>query len=388
MTTETSPQTSPEILARLIGFDTVSARSNLDLIAWVESYLAEHGVASRRVPDETGAKASLIATIGPEDQPGWVLSGHTDVVPVEGQAWSSDPFEARVEGGRLYGRGAADMKGFLACALAAVPRAAAAPLTRPIHLAFSYDEEVGCVGVRPMLAEMAGWAVRPLGCIVGEPSEMQVITGHKHKLSKTVVVEGLTGHSSRAPEAVNAVEYAARLVAFISDLGRRLRANGPRDALYDVAHTTAHVGRLAGGTQLNIVPERCSFDFEFRAVPGDDPHALLAEVEAEAARLTAEMQAVAPETGIRFEPYSHIPGLETDPGAEIAVLVKRLAGRNDHAKVAYSTEGGLFAEMAGVPAVICGPGSIREAHKPDEFIALSQLADCDAFLERLIAECC
>lgn len=374
-----------EILATLIGFDTVSARSNLGLIEWVERYLSDHGVASRRIPNETGDKASLIATIGPEDVAGFVLSGHTDVVPVEGQAWSSDPFEAVIRDGFLYGRGACDMKGYVAAILSAVPRMGT--LTRPIHLALSYDEEVGCTGVRPMLHEMADWPVTPLGCFVGEPTSMQVVTGHKHKLSKRVVVRGRTGHSSLAPRAVNAAEYAARLITFVSDIGRRLAADGPRDGLYDLPHTTAHVGRMTGGTQLNIVPHHAEFDFEFRAVAEDDPFALLAEIEAEAARLTADMQAVAPETGIDFQPYSHIVGLDTDPEAEIVGLAKRLAGRNDHAKVAYTTEGGLFTDIAGIPTVVVGPGSIEQAHKADEYIALSELDRCDAFLDALIATC-
>lgn len=376
-----------EILAELIGFDTVSRHSNLHLVAWVEDYLTDHGVSSRRIPDETGEKASLIATIGPDNVPGYVLSGHTDVVPVDGQDWSSDPFRARVDDGLLYGRGACDMKGYLACVLAAVPAMVAADLARPIHIAFSYDEEVGCTGVRPMLHEMADWPVKPAGCFVGEPTGMQVITGHKHKISKRVVVRGRTGHSSLAPQAVNAAEYAARLVTYVSDIGRRLVASGARDELYDLAHTTAHVGRMTGGTQLNIVPHHAEFDFEFRAVAADDPVAMVEEVRAEADRLEAEMQSVDPATGIDFQPYSHIVGLDTPPEAEITVLAKRLAGRNDHAKVAYTTEGGLFADIAGIPTVVCGPGSIEQAHKADEFIALTELEKCDRFLSALIAHC-
>lgn len=379
--------TSAEILAKLIHFDTVSRNSNLDLVGWIEKYLSDQGVESRRIPDETGEKASLIATIGPGEVPGYVLSGHTDVVPVDGQAWSSDPFEARISEGLLYGRGACDMKGYLACVLAAVPQMMGGPLARPLHLAFSYDEEVGCTGVRPMLHEMADWPVRPAGCFVGEPTSMEVITGHKHKISKRVVVRGRTGHSSLAPQAVNAAEYAARLVTYVSDLGRRLAADGPRDDLYDLPHTTAHVGRMTGGTQLNIVPHHAEFDFEFRAVAGDDPEALVAEVRAEADRLQKDMQAIDSETGIDFLSYSHIVGLDTEPEAEITVLAKKLAGRNDHAKVAYTTEGGLFADIAGIPTVVCGPGSIEQAHKADEFIALSELDKCDRFLEALIAHC-
>lgn len=380
-----------EILCRLIGFDTVSRNSNLALIAWIEGYLAEHGITSVRMPEASGQKAGLVATIGPAGVPGYALSGHTDVVPVEGQAWSGDPFTARVEAGRVIGRGAADMKGFVACMLAAVPEMVAKPLTRPITLVFSYDEEIGCQGVRPMLEQIARWPVRPLGCFVGEPTGMGVVTGHKHKLSKRAVVTGRTGHSSRAPEAVNAAEYAARLVAFVSDMGRRLAEEGPRDPLYDVPHTTAHVGRLQGGTQLNIVPHHAEFDFEFRAVAEDDPFALFAEVQDEAARLSAQMQAVAPEAGIRFEDHSHVPGLDTDWQSEIVRLAQRLSGipegRNAPAKVAYSTEGGLFETLAGIPAVVCGPGSIEQAHKADEYIEIAQLRACGALLSRLIAHC-
>ncbi|MGF1502039.1 MAG: acetylornithine deacetylase [Paracoccaceae bacterium] len=382
----TNPADSREILARLIGFDTVSNRSNLGLIDWVEGVLGDQGVSAERVWDASGEKAGLIATIGPPEVPGLVLSGHTDVVPVAGQDWTSDPFEARLAEGRLHGRGAADMKGFLACCLAAVPAMRAAPLARPIHLVFSWDEEVGCLGVRPMLARISEWAVRPAGCIVGEPTEMRVVIGHKHKLAKRVTVAGRAAHSSLAPEAVNAVEYAARLIAAISRIGRRLMAEGARDTLYDVAHTTAHVGTVEGGTALNIVPESCSFAFEFRAIAEDDPRTLLAEIEAEARRLEDEMRAVASEARIVFSDYSHIVGLDTAAEAEIVALAKRLAGRNDHAKVAYTTEGGLFAE-GGISTVVCGPGSIAEAHRADEWIALDQLAACDRFLAGLIAHC-
>ncbi|MFK7942142.1 MAG: acetylornithine deacetylase [Paracoccaceae bacterium] len=376
-----------DILTELIGFDTTSRNSNLTLVGWVEAYLAGYGIETRRVPDESGQKAALIATVGPAHEPGYVLSGHTDVVPVDGQDWSSDPFDARVVDGLLYGRGACDMKGYLACVLAAVPAMVAANLTRPIHIAFSYDEEVGCTGVRPMLHLIADWPVRPAGCFVGEPTNMQVITGHKYKISKRVVVRGRTGHSSLAPQAVNAAEYAARLVTYVSDIGRRLATSGPRDDLYDLPHTTAHVGRFTGGTQLNIVPHHAEFDFEFRAVAPDDPQVLIDEVMAEATRLEAEMQAVDPDTGIDFHPYSNVVGLDTAPEAEITVLAKRLAGRNDHAKVAYTTEGGLFADIAGIPTVVCGPGSIEQAHKADEFIALSELDKCDRFLAALIHHC-
>ena len=286
------------ILTELIRFDTTSHLSNLALLDWVEDYLGGFGIPCERVFDETGQKANLIASVGGRDRPGFVLSGHTDVVPVDGQEWTVDPFEGAVRNGRVWGRGASDMKGFLACALAAVPQMVAGPLKYPLHLLFSYDEEVGCVGVRSALEEMRGWKVRPLGCFVGEPTSMRVIIGHKSKRSVRATIRGRAGHSSLAPEAVNAAEYAARLTVFISDIGRRLQQEGPQDTLYDVPHTTAHVGLLRGGVQLNVVPESAYLDFEFRAIAEDDPDALVDEVMAYAqSELEPAMQAVDPSCG-------------------------------------------------------------------------------------------
>ena len=381
-------QSAADILKVLIGFDTVSHKSNLPLIEWVEEYLSGHGVASQRIYDETGEKANLIATIGPADVPGIVLSGHVDVVPVEGQPWSTDPFEATVIDGKMYGRGSSDMKGFDACVLAAVPQMVAADLKMPLHICLSYDEEVGCIGVRSAITEMAGWAVRPRACIVGEPTGMQVVTGHKSKHSVRVTVRGKAGHSSLAPDFVNAVEYASRLIVHISDKGRELAANGATDPLYDCTHSTAHVGLINGGTQLNIVPEHASFDFEFRTIAEDDPGALVQAVIAHAkAELIPQMQAINPDTGIDFELLTDVDGLQTSEDAEVVTLAKSLAKRNDHAKVAYGTEGGLFQSMADIPTVVIGPGSIDRAHKADEYITLDELAAGSAFIERLIVRC-
>ena len=377
-----------DILTQLIRFDSVSHRSNLPIIEWIEAYLAERGVTSTRVPDETGEKANLIATIGPKEEAGYILSGHTDVVPVEGQDWTVDPFGGEIIGDRLYGRGSSDMKGFVACMLERVDMMLSAPLSRPIHLVFSHDEEVGCVGVRTAISQIADWPVRPIGCFVGEPTDMEVVVGHKGKRSLRAEITGTTGHSSLAPHFVNAAEYGARLAVFISDIGRRLRADGPRDDLYDMAHTTAHVGVLQSGTQLNIVPEHCRLDFEFRVIGADDVDALVGEVEAYARDvLEPQMQAIQPETGITFSDISEIPGLETSPEADLIALTKRLAGRNAHAKVAFGTEGGLFDKMASIPTVVIGPGRIDRAHKADEYILLSELDQCTFFLDRLIAEC-
>jgi len=380
--------TAADILTKLVAFDTISHKTNLPLLDWVEAYLTGHGVASHRIYDETGEKANLIATIGPADVPGIILSGHVDVVPVEGQAWSTDPFEATVIDGRMYGRGSSDMKGFCACVLAAVPDMVAADLATPLHIVLSYDEEIGCIGVRGAIREIADWPIRPRACIVGEPTMMQVVLGHKTKRSIRVTVRGKTGHSSLAPNYVNAVEYAARLTVFISDMGRELAATGAVDPLYDVGHTTAHVGMLHGGTQLNIVPDEAVFDFEFRSIREDDADAMVEQVVA-FARDTLEpaMRAVDPDTGIEFETLSGVDGLDTAPEADIVAFAKSLPQRNDHAKVAFGTEGGLFQTMADIPTVVIGPGDIDRAHKADEYITLDEIAAGSAFIERLVDRC-
>ncbi len=377
------------ILEALVGFDTVSRNPNRPLADWVETYLRGQGVEVVRVPDETGRWVNLFATIGPRDVPGYVLSGHTDVVPVDGQPWSSDPFRLRVEQGRAYGRGTCDMKGFDACVLAMVPAMLERPLARPIHIALSYDEEVGCKGVRRLIAALDGLRIaRPLGVIVGEPTSMEVVIAHKAKESYRTTVTGTSAHSSLAPTAVNAVEWAAELVVRIRDIGRRLASRGPFDPLFDVPHSTAHVGRIQGGTTLNIVPEECWFEWEFRTLPEVDIAALVAEVRAHAEeRMLPAMRAVAPQVEIRFEQLTELPAVDIAADHPLTTLVKGLAGHNGHKKVAYGTEGGLFRRDAGIPAIVCGPGDIEQAHKPDEFVELAQLAACEAFVERLIEHC-
>ncbi len=374
---------SSEILADLVAFDTTSRNSNLQLIEHVEAYLAEHGVASRRVYDESGQKANLWATIGPADRPGIILSGHTDTVPVDGQDWASDPFRLDARDGRLYGRGSCDMKGFIACALAAVPDLVKRNFARPVHLAFSYDEEVGCVGVVRLLEALQSEPVRPAFCIVGEPTLMQVTLGHKAKRSMRVTVRGRGCHSSLAPQGVNAVDYAALLVVKMREFAHRLAAEGGRDEAYDVPHTTAHTGVIAGGTALNIVPDLCTIDCEFRVLPFEDADALVEELRAYAGELESEMKRIAPEAGIEIEVYAQFPGLDTAPDAGVTTLAKRFAGSNGHGKVAYGTEGGRFHEMLGVPTIICGPGSIEQAHKADEYVEAAELEACDGFLARL-----
>lgn len=377
-------RTTTELLSDLVAFDTTSRDSNLPLMDYVRDYLDGFGIESRLVHDETGAKANLWATIGPADRPGIVLSGHTDTVPVDGQAWSSDPFRLETRDGRLFARVACDMKGFVAASLAAVPSMVEAPLDRPVHLAFSYDEEVGCVGVKRLLAALQDEPVRPAFCIVGEPTSMEVVVGHKGKRSMHVTVTGRSVHSALAPQGVNAVDYAAMIVVRMRQIAARLEADGGRDELYDVAHSTAHTGVIHGGTALNIVPDRCTIDCEFRVLPSEDADALVAEIIAYAAELTDEMRRTAPEAGIAVEESSAIPGLETPADADITTLAKRFAGANGHAKVAFGTEAGRFDEMLGVPTVVCGPGSIVQAHKPDEYVEAAQLDLCDRFLSRLV----
>tara|TARA_R110002049_G_scaffold17585_1_gene68148 strand:+ start:2375 stop:3538 length:1164 start_codon:yes stop_codon:yes gene_type:complete len=375
-----------KMLEHLIGFDTTSRHSNLALIDFVAQWLEDCGVASQRIPDDTGKKANLVATIGPADIPGLVLSGHTDVVPIDGQQWDTDPFKAHIADGRMSGRGTADMKGFIASVLSSVPAMQKARLQRPFVLALSYDEEVGCVGVRKLLAQMANWEVKPMGCIVGEPTSMKVVIGHKGKRSLRVIVTGTAAHSSLAPTAVNAAEYGARLTVFIQDLGRQLAREGRRDELYDIAHTTAHVGVLRGGQMLNIVPEECRLDFEFRALPEDDIDRLVQEVKDYATNeLLPAMKSVSADANIEFTDISGFPGLSTQPTNGFVSMVRELANSESLTKVAYGTEAGLFTQTVGIPAVVCGPGSIEQAHKPNEWIAQQQLLQADQFLARLIA---
>lgn len=379
------PITSLEMMRRLIAFDTTSRNSNLKLIDFVRDYLDGYGIKSLLIHDDSGSKANLFATIGPDDRGGICLSGHTDVVPVDGQNWHTDPWQMIESDGKLYARGTADMKCFLAIALAAVPRFASANLRTPIHLLFSHDEEVGCIGVRKALALMKDWDVKPIGCIVGEPTGMQVATAHKGKKSVRCHVHGHECHSSLAPQGVNAVEYAAEIVSYLKQIARRMAAQGPFDGDYDVPYTTVHTGVIRGGTALNIVPKDCQFDFEFRYVPGVDPELLFDEVRRFAeTRLQPEMRLVSTTAGFSWTETSAFPGLNTPVDAEITTMAKSLAQVNGTTKVAYGTEAGLIQNI-GIPTIICGPGYIAQAHKPDEWVEMAQIRQCEAFMERLAA---
>ncbi|BCP54998.1 acetylornithine deacetylase [Kaistia sp. 32K] len=380
----TKTQTTREILADLVGFDTTSARSNLPLIEHVRAYLAIHGVTAEIFPSADGRKASLWATIGPAGPGGIILSGHTDCVPVEGQAWTSDPFTLTERDGRLYGRGACDMKGFDAAVLAIVPELVAAKLERPVHIAFSYDEEVGCTGVREMIAILKGRGEAAAACLVGEPTSMQVVVGHKGGRGYRCHVTGQEAHSSLAPRAVNAIEYAAELIVFLRDLAGEL-AIGPRDEAFDVVHTTISTGLISGGTAVNIVPNACSFTFEYRNLVEVDPDSIFERiVDFAETKLLPEMRSRAPQASITFEPIYDYPALAIDPSHPLVTRLKNVVGHNGHGKVAYGTEGGLFQRDLGVPTVVCGPGSIDMAHKPDEYVTIEQLDRCDAALRKLL----
>lgn len=376
--------TSQEMLAKLVSFDTTSCYSNLPLMDFVRSYFDQYGIATTLLTDQTGEKANLFATVGPVDRAGVVLSGHTDVVPVTGQAWETDPFDLQEDEGLLYGRGACDMKGFLAVALAKLPDMVAANLKSPIHFALSYDEEVGCLGAHALAAHVAQLPVSQKLCVIGEPTNMRPITGHKGIRNYQCHILGKECHSSLAPYGVNAVEVAAELIAYIKTVARRMQTEGPFNRNFDPPFTTVHVGTVAGGTSQNIVPNTCDFTFELRTVPEADPEALINEIRQYAFKhLEPHMQAIDPTTGIKFVATANVPSFDIrddDPAVE---RVLGMSGANATAKVSFGTEAGIFANT-GIPTVVCGPGDIEQAHKPNEFVAVEQLKKCEVFMDRLI----
>jgi acetylornithine deacetylase len=373
------------MLSRLIGFDTTSRNSNLALIEFVRDYLDGLGITSDLIFDDTGAKANLLATIGPAERPGIVLSGHTDVVPVDGQEWSSDPFACIEREGRLYGRGAADMKGFIATALSLLGEFCALRLARPLHLALTYDEEVGCKGVPRLLDHLsARLPLPPLGCVVGEPTGMRLANGHKGKVGYRCAITGRASHSALNHRGVNAIEVAARIIDELRRRNERFRVEGPSMAGFEPPHCTVSTGVITGGSALNIVPEHCRFEFEFRPLPGQDPDALAAGIRDWAARtLLPEMRKVAPEAAIDWHELMSYPGLGHEAAPAIEALCARLTGTTAPLKLAFGTEAGHFAAR-GIPAVVCGPGDIAVAHKADEFVALAQLERCAGFLRELV----
>jgi acetylornithine deacetylase len=372
------------ILEKLLGFATVSRDSNLDLIGFVTDLLGRHGIASTIIRSEDGHKANLYATVGPTDRPGVMLSGHSDVVPIDGQDWTLPPFAMTERDGRLYGRGAADMKGFIASALAVCIKASTMQLRTPLHLAISYDEEIGCIGVRSLVEMLQGAPQKPLLCIVGEPTSMQVATGHKGKIGARAFCKGREGHSALAPLALNAIHLGCDFVSALRREQDRLATEGARDGDYDIPYTTVHVGKMNAGVALNIVPNLCQIDFEIRNVAADNPEHILDGLRAEAARIAAAASSIAPEAAIDIEVFNTYPGLDTPATSQAVAFVKSLTGANGTIKVAFGTEGGLFSRDVGTPTVVCGPGSMAQGHKPDEFVSIEQLRRCDDMLAKLL----
>jgi acetylornithine deacetylase len=376
--------TSAEFLARLVTFDTTSRNSNLALIRFVRDYLDAHRVPYRISTDAVGEKANIHAIVGPPGPGGIALSGHVDTVPVDGQTWTADPFILRSEDGRLYARGAADMKGFVSACLAAVPEIKKRNLARPLHLFLSYDEEVGCHGAQRLIQDLNESGLKPALCVVGEPSGMQPILAHKGKLNLRVRVCGLTGHSSEPSKGVNAIQSAGEALAYVAAEARRLASEGPFEDGFHPAHTTIHVGTIKGGTTLNIIPDRCEFVMEWRTIPGDDAiHHVERMQEFVANTIEPAMHAVNQKTGFDFEVVTRMPGLSLDSDHALTAIVKQITGSNSTGKVSYGTEGGYY-QGAGIPTIVCGPGNIAQAHQPDEWIAQEQLDACDTFIRRLV----
>jgi acetylornithine deacetylase len=371
-----------DLLARLVAFDTTSHKSNQRIIRFVQEYLSLHGVASQLVPAPDGEKASLFATIGPPGVGGIALSGHTDVVPVDGQAWSSDPFTLVERDGNLYGRGACDMKGYLACVLAMVPDLRARRLAVPVHIAFSYDEEVGCTGVIPMVAELGKSLPRPRMVLVGEPTSMAVVDAHKGPMRWVVRLAGRAAHSSMPHLGVNAIAYAGHLLGELSRIEAEIKAadHNPR---FDPPYTTLQITQIDGGIASNIVPAACWFGWEIRRLPGFDGEALDARIRRFAEeRCAIPMRQAAPEAGVDIELVAEVPPFQSDAGAGVVPLTLKLAQQNETFAVCYATEASRF-QAGGVPSVVCGPGDIAQAHTPDEFVEVAELEKCLAFLARL-----
>jgi len=374
-----------ELLKTLVGFDTTSYNSNLELIEFIQSYLSSYNVESTLIHDESGKKANLYATIGRTDIGGVMLSGHTDVVPVEGQDWGTNPFSLIESDDKFYGRGSADMKSFIALVLSRVPEMTSVELKKPIHLAFSYDEEIGCVGVKRMLDLLEHQPIKPSCCIIGEPTGMEVVIGHKGKHATRVKIRGLACHSGQSPFGVNAIDFASELIVYIRKLAHEKSQNGPFDKDYEVPYTTLHTGVVKGGTALNIVPNFCQFDFEIRHLYEEDPQHLLDQIKDFARdHLETEMHLIDTDTGFDFETLATYPGLITDPGIEFVTYIKGLLDNDAHSKVIFGSEGGLFQKRLGTPTLVCGPGNIDQAHKANEYISLDQLQKGGNFLDRLL----
>ena len=384
---EQPAQATLDWIRKLVSIDTTSHVPNLGLIETVRDELARHGVAATLIHDRREGWANLFATVPAHDgatDGGIVLSGHTDVVPVAGQQWDSEPFRPEIRDARLYGRGTCDMKGFIGTALALLPEMLDGKLTQPLHFALSYDEEIGCVGAPSMLADLQKRGVRPAGCIVGEPTGMRAVIAHKGIHTYQCCVRGHAAHSSLTPKGLNSIEYAARLICHIRDIADQFRAQGPFDELFDVPFTTAQTSLIEGGNAINTVPAECRFSFEFRNLPAVAPEEIFARIESYARdTLVPAMRREHPGAAIEFRQLSSSPGLDAAEEAAITQLVRALTGDRQKRKVAYGTEAGLFAQ-AGIPTIVCGPGYIEQAHRANEYVELDQLASCERFVRQLV----
>lgn len=375
---------SLELAQSLVRLNTVSANSNLELIHFIRDTLQPLGVRSRLTYNADKTKANLFATLGEGKPGGIILSGHTDTVPWDGQAWSVDPLSATVKDGRLYGRGSADMKAFIAIAVAHAQQFLDSDAPFAVHFAFSYDEEVGCFGVRELIADMRDAGIRPLACIVGEPTSMVPAIAHKGVYRYKCCVRGKEAHSSLTPQSVNAIEMAARLVGKVRDMAEGFERHEPRYEGFDVPFSTASVGQFHGGIADNVVPRDAEFRYEFRDLPTADAAAMQAEVLAHARALEPAMKQVAPDAGFSFETICEVPSFLGSAADPVTRLAQRLSGEPGTTLVAFGTEAGLF-KKSGIPTVVCGPGSINQAHQPDEYVSLDQLARCEAFMQGLAA---
>jgi acetylornithine deacetylase len=384
MTAKATDLKSLDMIRRLVEIPTVSRDSNLALIEYVQAYLRDLGIDSTLFFSDDKKKASLHALVGPKDRAGIMLEGHTDVVPVDGQKWTVDPWQLTERDGKLFGRGVCDMKGFVAVALAFAPEFLRRNLKMPIHYALTFDEEISRVGITKIVDGLGQSAARPAMCIVGEPTEMTVVIAHKGKKSLRCRVRGFEAHSSICPYGVNAIEYASEMIARINQLQREAAATGRRDEGFDIPFTTFNVGVMQGGTALNITAKDCTFQVEFRHLPQDDPERLYAEIQLYAKQtLEPRMHKVHADTGFTFEEMSSFPALDTPPDAEVVRLAKMLARKNEAGKVAFGTEASIVAVRGHIPSAVCGPGSIDQAHKPDEFTTVEQFKLCEDFMFRL-----
>lgn len=395
LATATYPTQSLDWLTRLIGFDTVSRHSNLALIEDVKAYCEQLGLRVDLTFNEIKNKANLFVTVAAGENAdkvnnGLVLSGHTDVVPVDGQEWTSEPFTATIRGDKLYGRGACDMKGFIACALTLLPKAVqlsnVGQLSRPLHLALSFDEEVGCLGAPLILADLKARGITPDYCIVGEPTNMAMVVAHKGIAVYRCRVHGKSAHSSLTAQGVNAISYASRLIGYVDTLAEELSHRDDVDEVFTVPYSTLSVGTIQGGTATNIVPNLCEFTFDYRNLPHMTQEDIVVPIQAKVAELSAQMQARAADTGIELMQEESVPAMTDDDSAELQALIAALTGDDERHKVAYATEGGQFTN-SGIPTIICGPGSIEQAHKADEYVELKEIERCDGFLQKLLSSC-